>query len=60
MSVPIATKSPGHRHSSSADTNKFEEALHGRGGVSSDTIDGEEYLVRYPNSWARIRLELKF
>jgi hypothetical protein len=59
-SAPISIKSPGHRHSASGDTNKFEEALHARGGISSDTVYGDDYYARHPNSWAKFRLELKF
>jgi len=54
-SVPIATKSPGHRHTASSDTNKFDEALHERGGISSDTVYGDEFFGRHPNGWAKMR-----
>ena len=56
-SAPPSARSPGHRHTSSADSAKFEDTLpRSREYISSETFEGDDvYFARYPNNWAKIR-----
>jgi aquaglyceroporin related protein len=52
----LPPKTSHHRHSQSADSAKFEEALQGRiGQPSSETVYAHDDDYSYPNSWAKIR-----
>jgi len=56
-SARSTARSPGHRHTSSADSGKFEDIIQ-RGGehISSETFEGDDvYFARYPNNWAKFR-----
>jgi hypothetical protein len=56
-SARSTARSPGHRHTSSADSGKFEDILQrGRGQISSESFEGDDvYFARYPNNWSKIR-----
>jgi len=56
-SVPTSARGPGHRHTSSADSAKFEDVLPRAGGhISAETFEADDdYFARYPNNWAKIR-----
>lgn len=56
---PSAHMSAHHRHTSSGDSGKFEEALPERvvvGQPSSSTFYVHDDYSAYPNNWAKIRL----
>lgn len=57
-SVPTFPPKPPHRHTASADSAKFEDALTGRfGEPTAETLyHSEDQSPFYPNRWAKARL----
>jgi hypothetical protein len=56
-STLTSARRPGHRHTSSADSAKFEDVLpRGGGHISYETFEADDiYFAQYPNNWAKIR-----
>jgi hypothetical protein len=58
MSSTAFPPKPAHRHTQSADSAKFEEALAAQVGEPSSEIfyPHDDHSTFYPNNWAKIRL----